>query len=531
MKRLFRLSRWLHKYVGLLLILFLMWMSVSGVLLNHPHWIAGATVPGWLVPAHYLPDNWNRSAITSVVFAGSDSATAYLGGKIGVYKSIAGRVDPEPLSRGFPAEAFYAKTNHLFLHDRGANSSLFAATDGGLYRADTATETWERIPLGSHRDRVVKLLEVDDTLHVFTASGLFTLDLLEADAAPVPVELEREGGTTRVSKVKLFFDLHGGEVWGLPGKLLFDLAGILLFYLSFSAFYAWYYPRKLKQRRRRGKARPAAWQGGLFRFIHKYHLKLGIWVAAILLLIGGTGLFMRPPLLAVLMGDVPRAWYPGPLSENVWEEKIQNALFDPVNDKFIVQASDGLWEAAAELNVAFREIELPTPIFVMGATVFEADDSGRYAVGSFAGLYGYHPADGDVTDLLNPGQSPPTSVMRPAELMITASFRTPNGTELINTHEEGLMRLNCEPNELFRMPPQIRGEYRMPLWNYLFEIHNGRFFKRWVGEWYILIVPLGSLLFLLVTISGVYDWLYKRRPGGGRIMSRLSSGRPPREGR
>ena len=43
------------------------------------------------------------------------------------------------------------------------------------------------------------------------------------------------------------------------------------------------------------------------------------------------------------------------------------------------------------------------------------------------------------------------------------------------------------------------------------------------GEWYILIVPLGALLFLLVTISGVYDWLYKRLPGGRRIASPLSS--------
>lgn len=523
MKRFFHISRWLHKYVGLLLILFLMWMSVSGVLMNHPHLIAGASVPGWLVPGHYLPDNWNRSAITSVVFERSDSSIAYLGGKIGVYRSVAGRVDPEPLSRGFPDEAFYAKTNHLFMHGQGANSSLFAATDGGLYRTDTSTETWERIPLGTERARVVKLLETKDALHIFTDSDLFTMDLSDADSKPTPVHLEREGPQDRVSKVKLFFDLHGGEVWGLPGRLLFDLAGVVLFYLSFSAFYAWYYPRKLKQRRTRGKPRPAAWQGGLFRFIHKYHLKLGIWVAAILLLIGGTGLFMRPPLLAVLMGDVPRGWYPGPLPENAWESKIQNALHDSVNDKFIIQASDGLWQAPADLSVAFREIELPTPIFVMGATVFDADDAGRYSVGSFGGLYDYDPATGDVTDRLNGEQAPPVSVMRPAELMITASFRTPDGTELINTHEGGLMRLDGGPTTSFGMPEQIRSRYRMPLWNYLFEIHNGRFFKGWIGEWYILIVPLGALLFLLVTISGVYDWLYKRLPGGRRIASRPSS--------
>ena len=37
---------------------------------------------------------------------------------------------------------------------------------------------------------------------------------------------------------------------------------------------------------------------------------------------------------------------------------------------------------------------LPTPIFVMGATVFEADEAGRYTVGSFGGLYDYDPTSG-----------------------------------------------------------------------------------------------------------------------------------------
>ena len=48
----------------------------------------------------------------------------------------------------------------------------------------------------------------------------------------------------------------------------------------------------------------------------------------------------------------------------------------------------------------------------------------------------------------------------------------------------------------------------MPLWNYLFEIHNARFFKDVVGGLYILIIPLGSLLLLLITLSGIYDWIF-----------------------
>jgi hypothetical protein len=41
MKILFKISKWLHKYIGLVLLLFLMWMSISGVLMNHPELISG----------------------------------------------------------------------------------------------------------------------------------------------------------------------------------------------------------------------------------------------------------------------------------------------------------------------------------------------------------------------------------------------------------------------------------------------------------------------------------------------------------
>ncbi|MEJ2544074.1 MAG: hypothetical protein P8Y99_08395, partial [Calditrichaceae bacterium] len=59
----------------------------------------------------------------------------------------------------------------------------------------------------------------------------------------------------------------------------------------------------------------------------------------------------------------------------------------------------------------------------------------------------------------------------------------------------------------FVMPKELNRDYRMSLWNFMFELHNGRIFKDWIGGFYILIAPLGSLLFVLIILSGVYDWL------------------------
>ena len=509
MEKVFKISKWLHKYIGLALILFLMWMSISGVLMNHPDLISGIAVPRWLVPSQYHPHNWNRGGIITAVFPEAQPGLAYLGGKMGVYKSIDGKVLDKPLDDGFPNSPFYRKTNYLFLMEKDGATHLLAATDGGLYICDIADEKWRQIPLGSKDEAVKKILPVKNKLLVFTESNayasLYNMDKLKFEK----VTLTRPQTERRVSLVKLFFDLHDGKVWGLPGKLLFDAVGLILFFLSFSAFYAWYYPKKLKRRRKNHKKKPAKWQGRFFRFIHKYHLKLGIWTAAVLLIMSATGLFMRPPLLAVLMGDIPAKYYPGALDENLWQDKINNALYDHIEDKIIVEAADGLWRGAADLNEEFRPIDLPVPLFVMGATVFEAYGNGGYLIGSFSGIFHLERATGKAIDMFTNKETVKRSAVRPAEKMISGYFKTPAGREFVTAHEQGLMTLDGKQNSAFQMPQSVYENCRMPLWNYLFEIHNGRFFREWIGQWYILLVPLGALLTIIITLSGVFDWLYR----------------------
>ena len=510
MKRLLTISRWLHKYLGLLLVLFLMWMSLSGVLMNHPDMISGVSVPGWLVPPQYHIKNWNRSAIVSLVYSQKNSHIAYAAGKEGAWISTDGGVTFSEMIEGLPDSRYYRKISHLWLHEGEAGSLLLAATSRGLYACALPEQQWQPVKLGEEPEPVRKILTVGDALMIFTDSHAYRSKLPPARLHFEQINLMRQNSENRVSLVKLFFDLHDGKAWGLPGKLLFDAVGVVMFFLSLSAFYSWYYPWKRKrenaQKRRQG-SRPMR---RLFKWFLKYHLKLGIWTAAILLLIGGTGFFMRPPLLAVIAeGSVARSWYPGALPDSPWHEKIQNVLYDAVDDKLVIAATDGLWTAPADFSQPFRELELDVPIFVMGATVFEPYGSGGYLVGSFNGLYHWQRATGTSVDMLTGKEAGEVSSVRPAEKMITGYFQTPQGDILINTHEQGILAFDATSNyEVLQLPESLQNDYRMPLWNYLFEIHNGRFFADVIGKWYILVVPLGSLLFLLITLSGVFDWLY-----------------------
>jgi hypothetical protein len=219
---------------------------------------------------------------------------------------------------------------------------------------------------------------------------------------------------------------------------------------------------------------------------------------------------MRPPPLALIAtGSVNDFWYPGSLPHNPWDEKIQNALFDSVTNRIIIEATDGFWTGPVSLSRPFHRIDFPAPVFVMGATVFEPYGKGGFLVGSFNGLFHWKRSTGNVIDMLTGSKlSEDVSPVMPADSMVTGYFKTPGGDEFITTHEQGLLPLGNAPAARFKMPEQMRSNYRMPLWNFMFEIHNGRIFKDLIGGIYILIAPLGSVLFLLITVSGVYDWLY-----------------------
>lgn len=134
---------------------------------------------------------------------------------------------------------------------------------------------------------------------------------------------------------------------------------------------------------------------------------------------------------------------------------------------------------------------------------------GLLLVGSFNGLYRWERSSGRSINLLTGQEAQDVSPVRPAQEMITTFFTTPQGEAFVNTHQQGLMPIGSAwIRDRFALPDEMGTSYRMPLWNYLFEIHNGRFFKDLIGAAYILLVPLGFLLFVMITLSGAFDWVY-----------------------
>lgn len=514
MKFLYKFSKWFHKYIGLLLLLFLVWMSFSGIILNHPELINRISISKDFVPGHYHLVNWSRSSLTTVKYSGENRNRLYAAGNQGVWKSTDGGLTFSNFrGNGFPMAEYDFKTKDLYLDDTSGYFSLLAATSSGLYRMDR-NESWQKIKLGSHDEPVMRLLQRNGEIIAFTESGIYKSIAGERlSFKPVNARRSIAKGQEKITLVQYVFDLHGGRFLGLPGKILFDIAGLVIIFLCVASFYTWYYPKMLKRKRgaREGKK--------YFRFFWKYHYKLGIWSAAVLLIIAVTGFLMRPPVLALITdGTMEKKYYPGFLPENPWDRKIRNALYDEKNDRFILDCTDGTWSGRGDLSSPFEKITLPAPVFVMGATVFDTDSSGNFIVGSFSGIFRISNGLDSAFDFITGKPAIAMADSKPSDMMVTGYFKTPEGDAYVNTYEQGLISLNQDKiSTIFQMPPKMSADFKMPLWNYMFEIHNARFFKGIIGPLYILAVPLGSLLFILILLSGIFDWLWKKIKKKGMI--------------
>jgi hypothetical protein len=511
-KKLFKKSKWYHKFIGLLLIIFLIEMSISGILLNHKDLISPIDMPHFLVPSNYEIKNFNRASIIDLI---ETENSIFIAGKKGIFKAQKKEVlEFKPLFNGLSNYTIKRKSYDLEIF----KDDIYAATENGLYKIHKNSNTWKRIEIGDNSP-IKKIIKKDENnLFIISTSNIYLLNLENIElkthiSKPNKFTIRkitpRKEGEKIVTAIELFFHLHDGRLWGLFGRLLFDLMGLAIIFLSISAFYIWFIPKRIVKRK-----------GSLvknrkkFRFFHKYHSKIGIYSFFIVIIISFTAIFMRPPfIIAITDVYLPRWVYPASVSENRWENRIENALYDKSRNKLMIQTSEYLWEWNIQnddfTKKAYKS-EQKWPLFIMGATYLEIDENNNYIIGSFSGLYRFYPNDNKYENLVK--NSDKYSRIRPnKQAMLAGAFKYDNKI-YIATHLEGLKDINGKSVKLFEQP-KIINEIKMPLWNWNFELHNGRILRFLIGKYYILLVPFSALMFFFVLLTGLYDWIfvYKRK--------------------
>jgi len=493
-----------HKWPSLIFTFFIFLFSVSGIILNHREFFSSTDISRKFMPSVYHYHNWNLAAVKSQLAISHDNVLIY--GNIGIWKTDSNYSSFSDYNKGFPDGTDNRK---IFCLCRTNNKRLFAGTLFGLYEYRAI---WKKIELPVKEERIVKILEKGDSLLVMTRSDL----LLASINSPIPVfrKINIPAGEDSDGRTGLFRTLwviHSGEIYGIAGRVMVDMVGIIFILIALTGLFYWLTPHLLK----RVKASSKHGIKKATRFSLKWHNRLGSWAIVVLLITTITGMFLRPPLLIpIANARVAKIKFSELDNPDPWFDRLRDVLYDKEMKRYIIATSEGIYYSDDCFESALRKYPVQPPVSIMGITVFEKLAKGEYILGSFSGIFRWIPGKGIIQDYFTKLPADPYNASSPpfGALAVSGFIGQSNSGGTIFDYGGGAIQPGNQGN-FPEMPENIISESPISLWNAALEIHTGRIFEFLIGNFYILIVPITGIAMLLILIAGFFAWLipYRRR--------------------
>lgn len=507
MGRFYLLIKKYHKWLGVILAIFFMFFALSGIVMNHRGFFSRFDVKRNWLPKEYRYSNWNNAAIRGIKEIGKDSLLAY--GNIGIWLTDSDLSSFSDFNMGFAKGIDNRKISDLHKTQSG---DLFAASLFGLFRMSSQTDAWQKVQLPIDEQRIVAIEEMGDSLLIVSRSnillGLGKENYKEFSILPLSGP---DGAENRVSLFRTIWTIHSGEIWGNAGRIIVDIGGVAMILLSFTGLFYFFAPKVLRRIKSRVKLTSKIKRANRWSF--KWHLKVGIVVSVLLLVVTTTGMFLRPPLLIPIASKTVRPIKGSRLdSPNYWNDKLRDLIYDSNREVFLLATSDGIYFTPANFSEPPFRVPLQPPVSVMGINLFWPEDDGGFAVGSFSGLYKWNPYDNRLWDYLSGEEVKAISGLSSpfGSQAIAGGAILPSGQKIIFDYNSGAFSADSQ----FAIPPmpsEIIEQSGMSLWNLALEVHTWRILGFLISDFYILIVPLAGILGVIIVITGMLMWLVRYR--------------------
>jgi hypothetical protein len=488
-----------HKWPGIVITLFVILFSLSGIFMNHRDLISAIDIKRSLLPEDYSYQNWNKGAVKSVFQLSPDSALVY--GNIGIWLTTDRFQTFQDWNAGFPDGTDNRKISKML---KTPDRKLFAGTYFGLYQYDFDRRIWQKKQLPIAEDRITDLILRENELVVQTRSSLMkSPDGVNFQPLGIPAP---EGYDGKASLFKTLWLLHSGEIWGSVGKLVVDLFGVAILIISLTGLMHFIFPKWLKRRRERKKdnAKLVSARNTNLR----WHNRLGWIFIPFLMFVTLTGMFLRPPLLIAIANSTVSP-IPGTVlnAPNPWYDKLRRVLYDEQQHIFLFSTNDGIFFTDENFQEPMRRLPGEPPVSVMGCNVLEKKGETTYLVGSFNGLFLWNPMTGQLLDYLSGNRYKAPVVAGPpiSNDMVDGWFADPAGNEFYFDYNRGVLPIRNNAG-FGEMSNEIIQKSPISLWNLSLEVHTGRIFEPILGMFYVLYVPLAGICILIVLVSGFFIW-------------------------
>ena len=488
--------RKLHKWPGIIIAFIVILFAASGIVMNHRQTFSTIDISRNLLPSNYRYDNWNFAAVRGSLPVENNSLLIY--GNIGVWKTPENPDSFSDFNQGFPKGIDNRKIYSIV----ALNKTLYAGTHFGIYKRHLTADKWQKVRLPVKQERIADVSLKDDTLLVLTRHYLLkSVDGISYETIQLP---EPVGYKKKVGLFNTLWELHSGELWGLPGKLIVDLLGLVTILLSVTGLLHFFFPKIIKRRKRKKKQVKSL--VSTFKSNLRWHNVVGYIFVVLLIINTLAGIHLRPPLLIPIankeVGIIPGTHLDNP---NPWFDKLRRVEWDENLNRYIFSTSEGFFVAKESLTGKLKQIVPQPPVSVMGLNVFKRLDGQKYLAGSFNGMYVWNLHTAGVYDFFTGNHYvPPQGMSSPIGANMAAGFVEAGENAWWFDYNRGALPLSGKPFP--EMPAEIREKSPMSLWNTALEIHTGRIFEPIVGPFYILYVPLAGLCLIMVLVSGFFIW-------------------------
>lgn len=535
-----------HRWLGLVLSVFMLVFCVSGIILNHREVFSGCEVSRKWLPASYHIKNFNNGVVKGTVVKKSaahslssencDSVLAY--GCAGVFLTDSRLSTWQDFNAGLPESIDERNVRHVV---KAKDGSLWCAALRDVYRYDENSHRWKKVELPGNEERIMDVALAKDSMTVvaLTRSRLFTIvpfvqygeivkigksssETYRVESKIIPAPKKYEPKTTLF---KLVWHLHSGEFFGFPGKLVVDAIALVLIVLSITGILLFILPYGIRRAKKLAAKARMKRLGKQFAWNMKWHNKIGYVTIVLTLWIAITGMCLRPPLMVPLvLSKLPQT-----VGEdgNVWQDKLRAIRWDAVQGDWLVSTSEGFLRVDEDFSQAPKMLpddECPK-LSPMGVTVWESDGKGGWIVGSFRGIYRWNPVNHSLNQILDyfTGKPSEETSMIPISDNLVCGYSEDflGGKPLVFDFAKGVedakgqavALCNDEPKKSRNeesMSDLICETAPMSLWNVALELHVGRCYSPFLGPLSDLFVFLSGLLITLVLLSG-YIISHRRR--------------------
>lgn len=527
-----------HRWLGLVLSVFMLVFCVSGIILNHREVFSDCEVSRKWLPASYHIKNFNNGVVKGTVVKKSaahslssencDSVLAY--GCAGVFLTDSRLSTWQDFNAGLPESIDERNVRHVV---KAKDGSLWCAALRDVYRYDENSHRWKKVELPGNEERIMDVALAKDSMTVvaLTRSRVFTIvpfvqygeivkigksssETYRVESKIIPAPKKYEPKTTLF---KLVWHLHSGEFFGLPGKLVVDAIALVLIVLSITGILLFILPYGIRRAKKLAAKARMKRLGKQFAWNMKWHNKIGYVTIVLTLWIAITGMCLRPPLMVPLvLSKLPQA-----VGEdgNVWQDKLRAIRWDAVQGDWLVSTSEGFLRVDEDFSQAPKMLpddECPK-LSPMGVTVWESDGKGGWIVGSFRGIYRWNPVNHSLNQILDyfTGKPSEETSMIPISDNLVCGYSEDflGGKPLVFDFAKGVEDAKGQAVALCNDEPKTsRNEESMSdlicetapmsLWNVALELHVGRCYSPFLGPLSDLFVFLSGLLITLVLLSG-----------------------------